>query len=325
MPFAFIIPLVSPRLRSREAYSNSERILRLTVDSLLRQDSPDCHVIVVCHRRPEWHQQYAGRAHFLLVDEGGINVPNIHFLDKGMKYICGALFADRALHCEHIMLMDGDDFASISLVSNLLNGSFGPPGPDGWIVTKGLHVSLSLEEQCVVVWAAYNVGNFDKNCGSCRIFRSEALLGAIRSLVPSAYTSVHIEGLVESFAVSNSLRNEIFSSTDYTWSLSHPFNVLGNHIRQDVLFQLNPIVHPVMAKGCGHGAHDARGEVYWYRVTSQYDVLDFISRFGLSNDDLVEVRPVPMNQFKTMKRAWKAFFLEIPPSVGRRFRAMLAK
>lgn len=302
--FAFVMPVVHPDGPKINDYKSVEAVLELTVRSLLRQSHSDVHVVVVCHRAPEWATELGKRVHFLTLGNLDGFEPNRSDvqIDKGMKYLIGSAFALDRLKATHVMLTDADDFAQVELVETLSGPGAPPPGRDGWIVTRGYHAALRKTQAGFQLLGTFPVREFDRSCGSCRIFLGASLEHQI------AGVSEGILRLAEAMSPSDVTQPVPLALASHVVEITLPVadqpdslqRLLGRHVRQAPFLDLARVAKPLMAKGCGHGNHDGprKGEIHWDRVTGVADSRRFAETFGLDDMRGISVRPDPGLAFR---------------------------
>ncbi len=133
--FAFVTSLPHPD--GCASYLNRSLLFRDTLASIMRQDDPDIHLVIVANRPPEIE----------LPDDPRIEVVTVSFppasdrrspslegitADKGAKLGVGTSVAIRR-GAEHVMFVDSDDFIRRDIVSFTRAN----PGVDGWFSDSG--------------------------------------------------------------------------------------------------------------------------------------------------------------------------------------------
>lgn len=333
MRFAFVIPLVHPRHPRVKDYTVVESLLRLTLANIGNQSYSDVHVVVVCHRLPDWHKDVGSFVHFLVfsdriefpLDSKRLGFHRVSHADMGLKFVAGLTFARERLRAALVMPMDADDFVRVDLAERIVAGAVVPSGADGWIITRGYHVELAVSGGQIKFMAAYEVGNYNRNCGSCRILRGESIDSRIAAIAPEFHAVRKELPLSAPCMIPDRVTDALLEILPRARSVDAPLIVLADHIFQQRLFDLRALNEPFAAKGCGHGNHDARGGVYWYRVKRQQPLERFLSEFGMEGTPYAIAEPVPLRQFDTWRRSWISFLSEIGPSLMRRYRYFRSK
>ncbi|MEZ5777832.1 MAG: sulfotransferase [Paracoccaceae bacterium] len=290
-PLAFVLPVVHPEGAKVSDYRTVERVLRLTLQSLLAQSDPATRIVVVCHRIPDWADGMGPAVHFIdLGSTPGFEANrNDVQIDKGMKYVIGSLYATERLGAGKVMLTDADDFVHRDL-GPYLNGVKAPkPGRDGWILVSGYHAALLPEGGDVRLAAAFRVREFNQTCGSCRIFRSEALRAHIRGIDPGlgaladGFRDDEVQPAPPALAAA-----VVAAATPAVDQPDSMIRLLGRHTEQHPFFDFAPVPAPLVAKGCGHGNHDGprKGDIHWARITGLGRTDAFARDFGLADTGL---------------------------------------
>ncbi|MCC5659343.1 glycosyltransferase family 2 protein [Nostoc sp. XA010] len=156
----FVIPLKSAKV------SNSwERVTQLferCIKSVCNQTSPNFHVIVVCHEKPQIEFTHS-HITYITVDFSAPNETNPVAkgdTDKGRKILKGLIYA-RQFSPTHTMTVDADDCVSKNLAKFIKQY----PDSNGWFINKG----YKYQEGSNYIYIKRN--NFYKMCGSCNIIR----------------------------------------------------------------------------------------------------------------------------------------------------------
>lgn len=294
--FAFLVPLVHPGGRKVRDYSVVERALRETLRSYTAQDHPDVVVIVICHRVPAWAGEVRERVRFIRIDEHprfAANVNDVE-IDKGMKYVLGAIQALAVEGAAYVMPVDGDDFLRTDLARHVLARDLGPH--DGFIVRQGYNALVQVAKDRLRILQVFRVQDFDRTCGTCRIFSRAALTRAVGKLDPGLLA--RSDGLVPEGDGQVIVPDPAL--LDHLWQVTQPvttdpwgtIRLLGRHLRQGGAFDFVPLTEPLAAKACGHGNHDgpSSGEVRWSGVRGVADGPEFLRRFGIA-EGAIELAP----------------------------------
>ncbi|KAI9132430.1 hypothetical protein [Acaryochloris sp. CCMEE 5410] len=290
--FVFVIPVRNPRDQKVVDYSCIEAVLHETVKSLVQQTYLHTHIVIVCHKIPPWSKSIGSKVTFLNVS----NIPtfppdeNPVRVDKGLKYIIGILYAKHNLNPFLIMPIDADDYVNIRLARKLVNKGQFNKNLDGYILKKGLHVNLEIAPDYSVDYeAAYVVREFDRTCGSCRVFKTDALIKSIETIdsdIASKFSCWPLRSQNASVTVPAEpvvwLSN---ISQPHYLSENNIVNILGRHINQSAYFKLVPLNFIGAAKGCGHGNHDGpkQGKIHMDKSIGTISVQKFCSDFGILN------------------------------------------
>ncbi len=284
-----IIPLVHPEGAKVSDYGRVEAMLRVTLASILNVDGGPPQVIVVCHRVPDWAKAMPECVRFLDLGNHSLLAPGLHDVqvDKGLKYLAGLHHMLAAGRPRWIMLADGDDFLHRSLLKSVRSAEGQLDGADGFIITKGVHVSLGWTGDRLAVTSAFAVSEFNKTCGTCRIFDAARLDQAASVLLgglppaPDCFSDdaghrrlTPMPGYLEALYASAGKDGETEDGL---------VRLLGRHVRQSPHFRFAPLDEPLAAKGCGHGNHDGpkNGEIHWGRMTGFMGNKAFAAAFGL--------------------------------------------
>lgn len=334
MSFAFVIPLVHPRHPRVKDYDTVEALLRLTLANLAGQSYDDVHVVVVCHILPDWHEEVSDFVHFLVfgareefpLDAKRVGFHRVAHVDMGLKFLVGLSFARDRLDADFMMPMDADDYVRGDLAYRIVQNDVTSGGRDGWIITRGYHVELEVSPEWIAFKAAYEVGSYNRNCGSCRILRSNNIDEKIAAIAPEFHAVRHELPDCTPGVIPDNVTDALLEILPRVRSVDAPLVVLGTHIFQGRLFDLRPLDEPLSAKGCGHGNHGGKnGGVYWYRVKRQQPLEGFLSEFRLKGTPFAVAEPEPVRQFETWRRSWASFLSEIGPSLKRRYRYYLSR
>lgn len=307
--FAFLIPLVNPGGSKVSDYGVVERALRETLRSYTSQTWDDVVVIVVCHRLPAWAAEVRERVRFIVLGEPatGPFAPNATDveIDKGMKYALGALQAIAVEDAAFVMPVDGDDFLRTDLAAHVFGRALG--SHDGFLVCEGYNSLIRVKPQGFQMVQTFRVHDFDRTCGTCRIFSRRAMAGALDRLDPGLLAMV--DGLVPGGETTTEAGGQVIRPTpallERLWQATEPavndywgtIRLLGRHIRQGGAFDLEPLSEPFAGKACGHGNHDgpSSGGVRWSIVQGCIDNREFARAFGIEGGtielDRVDWRP----------------------------------
>lgn len=294
--FAFVIPAVHPRHASVADYATIDRVLRLTVSSMLAQAHVDTSIVVVCHVAPPWSETCSDRVHFLVLEDhpgfapGRNKIP----IDKGMKHLIGSLYALHMLRASHVMPADHDDFVDSDL-ARFITGTNAPArGSDGWIFSRGYQAVLRSTETGIELNGAFRVAGFDLACGTCRVFHARALAEHIARFDPERSILATDLRPERCQPVPAKLIDRVVELTDGVRDepLSFPL-VFGRHHTQSPFFGLKEVRVPLVAKGCGHGNHAGprKGAIHWRRIRGVVRLARFAARFGLADLDGMTLRP----------------------------------
>jgi hypothetical protein len=296
--FAFVVPVVHPGGKKVSDYAVVERALKETLRSYTRQDHGDAVVIVVCHRLPAWASEFRGSVRFLRIEthprfDANVNDVNV---DKGMKYVLGSLSA-MAEGAAFVMLADGDDFVRTDLASRVFSRTLSDDR-DGFIIRQGYNAMIGVEETTFRVQQVYRVQDFDRTCGTCRIFSRASLARTLERLEPGILgwgdRLVAADGL--EIVADAALLSELWEVTaPVVRDPTSTIQAFGRHDRQGSVFALQPLFEPLAAKACGHGNHDGprRGGIRWSGVRGCADGAVFLEQFGLAGGDIALGRVEP--------------------------------
>jgi hypothetical protein len=310
MDFAFIIPVRNPDDSKVKDYEIIELLLDTTLRSLVKQNNANIHIVVVSHRTSKAVSSLPQNTTFLNVDhidtfKAGRN--SVH-IDKGFKYVIGILFAVRHFNPRFIMPMDADDYVHINLSSHVREIAHQANALiDGFILRRGVHVQMRIASKRKIIYDhAYEVFDFNRTCGSCRIFNAKKLSSTISSRIsgvdakfsdwpePDSSNTVLVPSepvywLDEVSNLTNNLPEDWLDDVSYLSNLPEASFIyaLGNHVDQDVYFNFVQLKLAGAAKGCGHGNHDGRrrGAVHLDRAVATYPIKKFLVDFGLSEPD----------------------------------------
>ena len=292
-PFVFVIPIRNPWDHKTKNYRTLEAVALETIRSLSNQRHTNSHIVVVCHKVPEGAEALGANVRFLDVANHAAFGPNTNSVqvDKGLKYILGILYARSTLNPSLIMPMDADDFVHRDLALHTHQLFEAGPSCDGYLITKGAQVRIRVNSRHKIKYQqAFWVDQFNKSCGSCRVFNAKRLYDRLTAIDPD---------ILESFEPwnepdpPNALRVAVPAHLTYRIkkaTLGHHqstegiVNVLGRHIRQEPTFEFKRLDLPGAAKGCGHGNHDGprRGRIHTRSIVDSVKIRDFLDIFGLT-------------------------------------------
>ena len=292
-PFCFVIALRNPRDAKVSDWPAVEAVLRKTVESLLAQTFSDVNVIIVRHGSPPWAASVDERVRFLDVSGNSVFLPDALYtkLDRFLRWSIGALYAKAVCAADFIMLMDADDFVNTKLAETVYRLLPSLGRRDGYIVDQGVHTVLHVDKNHGVHFRkSYIVNKFNRSCGSCRIFRTQALFEKLRRISPD------IDELFSQWPAADEKQTVAVpeSQVDLLWRLTEGghrdpdgvVHLIGRHTDQTEAFDFMPLDLPAAAKGCGHGNHQGSrgGGVHWKKVMEKMSQSDFLSAFGLSDE-----------------------------------------
>ena len=184
--------------------------------------------------------------------------------------------------------MDADDYVNITLARNLIWRSRFSRGIDGYMVKKGLHVNLRITSEYAIKYeAAYQIKGFDQSCGSCRIFKAEALVRKLKAIAPniieqfSQWPAKVADSSITVPVEPITWLSDISKSTYLTEDSM--VNILGRHIHQKDYFRFSKLSLIGAAKGCGHGNHDGprQGEIHQDKLMGEFPLAKFYREFGV--------------------------------------------
>lgn len=288
MRTSFVIPVVNPGGAKIENYDTVEDVLRLTLTSIRAQRGASCSIVVVCHQVPAWAAEMGEHMHFLdVADHPGFAASRNHVqIDKGMKYIVGSAFALEVLRADNVMLADADDFLDRDLAAYLSGANAPMPGADGWILTRGYHLALRKGAAGLELNGAFEVKEYNRTCGTCRIFLGPSLHHHIEAFCPEVFGLAAMMEAKPAQVVPTALLDSVVNATDPIEAEPDSLvRLLGRHIRQASRFVFATVDKPLAAKGCGHGNHDGprQGDIHWHRVVKTEPLDGFAASFGLSD------------------------------------------
>lgn len=263
----FVIPVVHPNRRNVTDYALVEQLLAASVRSYLSQSAIRAEVLILCHQRPDWPVD--PRINFVLFSDVRI-LRTVQ--DKGIKYFVGAsMVAGDGL----IMLADADDFARHDLGERALDRM---GRADGVILKEGYHALIDTQQTQPRLGAVFRVRGFSAGCGTCRVFRAEALAPHLR-----AFSVDVIKTGDDVYELSGATKLGIQSLLSADISKDHIIRALGRHGNQSKHFNLKRISGPLAAKGCGHGNHAGHrsGDVHWHMIGGLKSRRAFCREFGV--------------------------------------------
>ncbi len=289
----FVLPLVHPQGAKVENYAVVEAILRETLTSLMAQAGPSPHVVVVCHQAPDWAEDFGPQVRFLVIaDHPGFAAGHNHVqVDKGMKYVLGTWVALRDHAPAWVMLMDGDDFVHRDLLTHL---QVQDPPEDGFLLAGGYHAALRPAATGFRLEAALRVNTFNDTCGSCRVFRAEALERRIAAFQPALPPLTRDQMVDDRGVLETGFIDLVVAATaPLRDDQAGLIRVLGRHVRQKEHFSFTRVTEALVAKGCGHGNHDGpkAGEIHWHKVTAVTAPDRFLQDFGLAGRATLQPHP----------------------------------
>ncbi|HEX9659570.1 MAG TPA: hypothetical protein VGA18_04680, partial [Rhodothermales bacterium] len=268
---AFVIPVRHPDGARVTDYRAVEAVLRKTIDSVFSQHHTNFSVVVCAHRVPSWAAEYDERLRFVDVSSCPRFIPNGDSRrDKGMKLIVGTLFALSTLDPSLVMLMDADDYVNTGLGAALLSRGDLDASFDGYLITRGAHAWIRLDERWRVSYEyAVTVNDFNRSSGSCRVFKPSVLKAMLRSIDRG------IEQRFQPWPQAGDKRDVRISEAPLRWlwevadsippSRDSVIELMARHVDQAQHFNLVPVEFLGAAKGCGHGSHQGPrgGAVHW--------------------------------------------------------------
>ncbi len=306
------IPVVHHLHTNVTDYPKVELLLKRTVYSCLQQRHVDPRIIVVGTKVPRWFPE--DDPHLLYVDvgcsdqfAGKLDVR----LDKGLKYLLSLLLSEILFGDSRLMVTaDADDYLHGDVCSavNALDQKLAHKPIDGYIWTRGLNVLVrDLGDGNLDCTAAIEIDQFNKACGTCRVFRVDRLSRLADEKIHGIerlrdwLSSLHLEtqgGPILSFpAELEAEMRAILVAENIGREDLVP--VLGRHIRQRRIFKIRYLPWVGGAKGCGHGQHDGpnRGALHLRRKVRSIPIEDFLTSFGLAPvGDVPEKLPIRLQR-----------------------------
>ena len=293
--FSFVLPVTSPHSANVEDYKVIETLLKGTVKSLLNQTHPEVSIVVVCHQIPVWARSLDGRVRFLDISANDDLRPGIPMLlDKGAKCILGSIYADRVFGPRLFMLADADDLVNVELAERLLATTLPDDSFDGYLITNGAETKIRVtEDDRLQFQFAIVVSQFDRGCGTCRIFESDRLNPRIRESYPKLqrrfddWKPAHD---TNTETVPEELLRALWAETESDYeNFEGLVRAFGRHWKQSPAFKFVELDFVAAAKVCGHGNHAGLngGQPHWSRELRSLPLEEFRARFGLSEGSLV--------------------------------------
>ncbi len=286
--FAFVIPVLHPNGPKVSDYGVVEKSLRLTVESLTSQTQPGVPIIIVCHKRPDWHDTVPQTVKFLLIENHpGVSADVIEVkLDKGVKFLAGIWYAIKAHNPKLLMPMDADDFVRKDLARVFLDIVQKDRETDCFIITRGYHAALGRTVEGFNLHAAFEIKKFDRTCGTSRVFNGQNFQQKLLEAAPDiakfdlsdiADDTGVLDATFLDFLV-NLSKQDIEDEDSYV-------RVMGRHTGQDKRYKIREIDQVMSAKACGHGNHVGKnaGDIHWRKILRIANSRTFMSQFGLSN------------------------------------------
>ena len=326
-PFVFVIPVRNPDDEKVQNYGTIELLLKKTIESLCKQKNGSVHVIVVCHRIPDFIDQLSENVTFL--DVNNISVfrsgRNPVRVDKGLKYIIGILYAAQYFRPRFIMPMDADDYIHIDLVNYIRSHEHVyDDKADGYLIQRGVHALLDVKQGAEIrLQRAYHIRNFNLTCGSCRIFNFSHLMAKLSKNYPeldNQFSDWPQRDTNKRIAVPDKPVQWLDSITREQYNNETSLvNALGRHMNQRLNFKFIPLDFVGAAKGCGHGNHDGPlgGDVHEDKIIGIYPLHKFLDDYGLAGIASPSDKPAT---FRDNLRFLKYYLLNRP-----RYLASLAK
>lgn len=164
----FLISLRHPD--NANDFTQVEKLLSITLNSICGQTSKDFRVVVVCNALPNIEFK-DDRIFYHVVDfpvPSKLKASELEaepkFKDKGTKYMAGLLYS-RRFNPEYVYIVDSDDWVNINLVSFLQK----EPTYPIWCVSKGFMVNYPVKEY-------KRVSGLSRYCGSTFIYDFDYLM-----------------------------------------------------------------------------------------------------------------------------------------------------
>lgn len=273
----FVIPVAPPDHPAIRNYPFVETLLQPVVHSMLAQCAGDIRVVIACHKTPDFAKNLTDRVTCLDVSDHPAFATgrNGVGLDKGMKYVLGAGHAMRDHNPDFIMFADADDLIRRDLAQTII--AMPRDSHDGFVLKRGYHALLAHRPDRIALKAAFRVRSFDAGCGTCRIFRADALMAKLSGFDAAMHHAI----------TSDIPRDSAIDAIDQAAHRGpkddNLIRVIGRHAHQHPFFDLAPVNTSLAAKCCGHMNHvgHRHGAVHWQRITKLIRRRTFAVRFSL--------------------------------------------
>ncbi len=293
--FAFVIPVRNPRDSKVKDYATVLALLKKTIHSLLQQTHPNIQIVIVGHGAPEWCKDLEPRVTFLDVSNCTTFKPDGLYknIDKGLRWTTGVMYARNKFSPELVMLLDADDYVHVQLATHLLRRLRDEPDDvsDGFLVDQGVHALVQVDSNHAIRYRnAFAVRDFNRSCGSCRIFKTGRFIEALREIDPDIESRFQLWDAPDDrrcVRVPDEYVKWLFQETQgFHQSEQGILGVVGRHGKQDLYFQLVSVAMPGAAKSCGHGNHEGsrQGAPHWERMIQPISLKHFFRDFGIEPD-----------------------------------------
>lgn len=302
-PLAFVIPVVHPGGHRVSNYDVVEKSLRLTLTSLTQSSLAHAPIFIVCHKRPDWHAEFAPTVTFLVIPEHPWFTDDVKDrfsavegdprgvrIDKGLKFLAGMAYARQACDPRFLMPMDADDFVRKDIIKHITEHAESNTESDCYLVSRGFHVPLRNTDYGFELQAAFELDRFDETCGTSRIFHSERFFDFVKKHGPE----------ILKFDADDITDGEHLFKTDFLDCLGQMADrdidndnsfvrIVGSHTTQDVFFAVSYIDAPLAGKACGHGNHVGwqHGGIHWHKFYAVASSKKFMDDFGIGNTPLL--------------------------------------
>lgn len=303
LKLSFVLPLVHPENPVVTDYDRVERVLRMSLASLMAVTGATVQIIVVAHRLPAWHAEVAEKVTFLILPEhdvfshwrGAKHIDRTKkTFDKGLKWSLGAAYALASHRPDFVLPFDADDFVRSDIAQVIASAPDGDAARDGYFLKSGYHALLSPKDDSFDLSGVMAVTGFNGTCGSCRVIRASRLRAALNEPFADLKTLKPQDMCDDTGRVSEAVLSPLVDWGQRTEEdRDGLFRTLARHTGQTPYFQFGDITTPVVAKGCGHGNHvgPRGGDVHWNNVTGLAENDVFLTAFGLSDHPSLEDAP----------------------------------
>ncbi|MEO1702776.1 MAG: hypothetical protein AAFR71_12060 [Pseudomonadota bacterium] len=325
--FGFVIPLLHPHHWAVSDYTQIERLLKATLDCISHVRGVEVKAVIICARAPAWAPDYKDWVTFITVESHPLFVENPEkgSWDKGLKHLVGLWYLAAVSPVHLVMPMDADDFVHRDLAKHIfaelsrchLDGQM----VDGVQIKEGYEVALEIDGEDVCLSAAFAARGFDQYCGTCRVFKFDALLQKTSSeLTPPMLDAIDAFNKAPRDYLPPQGKENIIGHDALPFMAALPalleaenefvsemIFVVGRHVSQAPFFDLSTCRKALAAKSCGHGNQfgPKRGGMHWRKFRRFRRLTPFSRDFSLDRVDGIKLK---LDVGLLMSALWRRFF-----------------